>query len=1227
MRSAVSARTVLQREATDREAQGPALAAPLLANDVALGALEVVRPEGPPFSEPEIELLKGLAVQSAIALQAALQVNVERWRVEQLSLVHRVSAQVANVLDLDELFHRVADLVLDTFKYYYVALFTLEPGQQVLRFRAGAGPVGSQLNRERLAGAVRHIRLGEGIIGHVAQTGEEILANDVSREPRYRYTDALPETRCEATLPLKIEQRVLGVLDVQSDQPDDFQEMDVLVLRALAHNISIAAEGARLYDDLRRRADQLSSVAEVSRAVASILDLDVLLDQVVTLIHQRFGYPFVHLFTVHPGRRQIIYRAGRGRRSRALRAQGLTYNLDDPQGIIPWVASHGQSVLANDVDRDPRYRPSQLAPTNTRAELAAPLVFGGEVLGVLDVQSDRRQAFSEDDRFLFEALAGNVAIAIRNANLYRSERWRRQVADSLREVAGLLAADLALSQVLDAILTELERTLAYDVAAIWLAQDSELAASTAQVATQDQSTGEAKLRLAAVHGCAPDETARIHSLLPQASVWLDQALSAEQPTIRVPPSPFEPLGAALGFPADYSAIAAPLRVGDRRLGLLILAHRAPGRYGSESQAMTAAFASYAAVAIENTRLYEAAQEQAWISTVLLRVAEATRSLTTPDQVVETVARLLPVLVGVGRCAVLLSQKGGEPWAESGEVYAPVAACGFSPAQQAFLDQWHITPGDVPAFDHLRLLKSAIVIQDAAHDPRLPEGLASALGFEALLMLPLLTRGEVLGALLVDFRADRPEFEQEWLAMMQGIAHQTATAIENTRLLEARQEEAYVSAALLQVAQAVVSFNDLDEILDAVVRITPMLVGVEWCIIFLWDKERAIFWAAKVYGIAHDIAAETSDQAPLSARRYAPGDFPLLDAVRESAELVSVDIFSEWEDSMPSGLADDLVGYLRFARKPGATHSAAHALLAIPLAVKGDVLGVMLLEESALSGHFRQRRLEIISGIAQQAALAVQNDWLQQDMADRERLEQELQLAREIQQTFMPSQVPRLPGWEVAFLWRSARQVAGDFYDFFELPDRRLGLVIADVADKGMPAALLMTLTRTLLRAAALEDQAPAAVLARVNDLLVADVEHGMFVTAVYAVLALDTGQLTYANAGHLAPLIWRTSTGRLERLGKGGIALGVLEGVHVEEQRVCLEPGDHLIFFTDGITEAFSPQLEIFGQERLEAAIQVADGGSAQAMLEAIDGPVSAFVGDHPPSDDITLMVLRRSIT
>jgi len=1170
-----------------REQEGgiPAVAVPLLAQDTVLGVLEVKRPDGPPFSDAESELLNGLAAQSAVVLQATRQVAIERWRVKRLSLVRTVSAQVANILDLDKLSHHVTSLILHTFKYYYVALFILEPGQETVRCRASAGATRSQPDRGTAA-PILQVRLGQGIIGHVAQTGVEILANDVSREPHYRYVDSLPETRSEVALPLKIEDRVLGVLDVQSDQPDGFDETDMLVLHALADNIAMAAEHARLYGHLHDRADQLSTVAEVSRAVASILDLDALLNEVVTLIHEQFGYPFVHLFTVDSARRQIIYRVGSSLPPPRGEPEGgrLACSLDDPEGIVPWAARHGETVLANDVSHDPRYRPSELPPTNTRAELAVPLVFGGGVLGVLDVQSDRRDAFSDDDRFLFEALADSVAIAIRNANLYRSEQWRRQVADSMREVAGLLSAGVALDQVLDAILAELERTLPCDVAAIWLLHDDDLC-------------------LAAVHGYAAEVCASDFS--PDTNPWLSQALRASQPTIRTPQSPFEPLGAALEFPPNYSAIAAPLHIGDRRLGLLTLVHHSPGRYGAESQAMTATFASYAAVAIENTRLYQAAQEQAYVSTVLLQVAEATQSLTTLDQVLETVVRLTPMLAGVDRCAFLL-------WDESATAFVPAAAYGLSPAQQVTFDQWYIQPGDTPAFDHLRLNKIPTVIHDVATDPRLPGGVISALGFESLLLLPLLAHGAVLGAMLVDYRNDQAgigipgELDDERLAIIRGIAYQTASAVENARLLEAQQEEAYVSAALLQVAQAVVSSNDLDDILRAIVRITPILVGVERCIIFLWDDERSIFRPAQAYGVPRD--AETA----FLAQRYAPGDFPLLDAVREHDSLI---VHSREDGLIPPDFSTDFAGY---------PQEEPHALLAVPLSVKGNVLGVMLIEEIGTPRGFSERRQEIITGIAHQAALAVQNDWLQQEMTERERLERELQLAHEIQQTFMPSQLPHLPGWELAVVWRAARQVAGDFYDFFELPGGRLGLVIADVADKGMPAALFMVLTRALVRAAALEEVSPAAALARVNDLLVPDAQHGMFVTAVYAVLSLETGGLAYANAGHNPPLLLRSHTRKLERFGTGGMALGVVKGTRVEERSVSLEPGDHLIFYTDGVTEAFSPQDEIYGEERLRATIQAAYNSSAQAMLDAIGDSVVAFAGDTPPSDDVTIMVLRR---
>lgn len=946
---------------------------------------------------------------------------------------------------------------------------------------------------------------------------------------------------------------------------------------------------AHLYSDLQRRAEQLSAVAQVSRAVASILDLDPLFDRVVELIREQFSYPFVHLLTVDPARGQIVYRAGSGPRGKVLQEEGLICELGDSEAIVPWVACRGKAVLVNNLGREPRYRRSEFSEADALSELAVPLIFGDKILGVLDIQSDHQDAFDNNDRFLLETLADSVAIAIRNANLYRSERWRYQVAESMREVAGLLSADVALDQVLEAILTKLELALPCDAAAIWLLRNGDLCISAARGSVADM--------------CIVDSP-------PDDDSWLTQALNADSPIIRIPHSPPEPLGAALGLPLDYSAIAAPLRAGDQRLGVLTLAHRSPGRYGTESRAMTATFASYAAVAIENTRLYQETQELARISTVMLQVAEATRSLTTLDGVLETVVHLMPMLVDAARCIILLRDDPTAP-------FKSAAAYGIGPDQQDTLKQWSIAPGDEQAFDDLCQNKTPVFIYDVATDSRLSGLIPWALGFESLLLLPLTVQGEVLGTILVDYQSDWDELgtagtsHDERLVTIQGIALQTAAAVENARLRESRQEEAYVSTALLQVAQAVASLNDLDHILSTIVRITPILVGVERCIIFLWDEERAVFRATQSYGVPRDA------EEILLTQHYGPDDFPLLDGVREQDHLV---IHSSGASPKGKGAIPPEIASILGEAQPGEDRS----LLAVPLSVKGVVLGVMLLEEATTSRRFRKRRLEIITGIAQQAALAVQNDRLQQEMAGRERLERELQLAREIQQTFMPSQPPSLPGWELAFGWQAARQVAGDFYDFFELPDQRLGLVIADVADKGMPAALFMALTRTLMRAAALEETSPAAALARVNDLLVPDAHGGMFVTLFYAILSLEMGELTYANAGHNRPLLLRSGAGKLEQLAKGEMALGVLEGMQHKEHVTSLEPGDYLVLYTDGVTEAFSSEEEVYDEERLQATVQAAAGNSAQEMLDGIDDSVTAFIGDAALSDDRTTMVLHR---
>jgi len=1008
MQRAMKARAIRTKQQRGTKGNAPRetwAAVPLEEQGMVLGALQVTRPKGPEFTADEIDSLKGLAGVVAVSLIAAHRIAVERFRLNQLNLVREVSSQIANVMHVDELARRVTKLIQQTFHYYYVAIFTSRRHSTSLRFRASAM---APRKGKRKAQVALEVEMGQGLIGQAAAQGERILVENVRDEPLYRFIDVLPETRSEVVIPLKMEDRVLGVLDVQSDQAHAFHHNDLLILEALADTIARAVEGARLYNDLQRRADQLTLIAEVSKSVSSSLELRTLMKNVASLIHDRFGYPYIHLFTVHPNRRLIEYQAGNGARSQEL--TGYTLPLDDADGIIPWVAREGKTVLANDVKKDERYRASPLPPEDTNAELCVPLLYDNKVVGVLDIQSHQHNAFTEDDRVIFEAVADNIATAIHNADLYYSEQWRRRVADSLREVAGLISADASVDDVLEAILAELDRNLAVDISAIWLLEDDEL-------------------YLAACHNCDEDLLEATLYSSPDAYDSLMNALYSENPVIRKPSDPIWITGIIAGFNQDYSGLAVPLRVGDQNLGVITLSHSTPGRYGHEAQAMTTTFASYAAVAIENTRLYDSAQEQA-----------------------------------------------------------------------------------------------------------------------------------------------------------------------------------YASAALLQVAQAIVSLNDLDEILSTIIRILPILVGVERAALYQWEAAKEVYRPSQQYGLNEE------DEEAFWNRSFSPGEFAFLDACRGATGMMACELPDQ--RGLNAWLAVDPTQEINLGN-PGAF------LFAVPIAVKNDLYGVILIEESAGGLRFRSRRLEIITGIAQQAALALQNDLLQKEMVVRERLETEVQLARQIQQTFIPESLPQYENWELSARWKTARQVGGDFYDVFELPNNRLGLFIADVADKGVPAALFMALTRTLVRAAVTELEAPAAAMERVNDLLIPDTRQGMFVTAVYAVLDKDKGELTYVNAGHNPPL-WIRRDGQIEKLTRTAIALGVVTGEPVDQRTIHLETGDNVFLYTDGLTEAFNADGTFFGEGRLLEAIGSDHCSSASDLLDLVEKSLLNFVQDMPPADDLTMLVLRR---
>ena len=276
------------------------------------------------------------------------------------------------------------------------------------------------------------------------------------------------------------------------------------------------------------------------------------------------------------------------------------------------------------------------------------------------------------------------------------------------------------------------------------------------------------------------------------------------------------------------------------------------------------------------------------------------------------------------------------------------------------------------------------------------------------------------------------------------------------------------------------------------------------------------------------------------------------------------------------------------------------------------------EIGQLEAQFNIMAQQLVESIDRQKLLTEQQTRLE----ERARIEQELRTAQYIQRSLLPAEVPSLPGWQLMPIYRPAREVGGDFYDFLPCEDGRLGIIIGDATDKGVSAALLMATTCTMLRTAARGSDSPGDVLARVNDLLAATIPSGMFVTCFYAVLDPRNGNLCYANAGHDLPF-WRHSSG-VSELKATGMPLGMMPGSRYDVRESTLAPGDSLLFYSDGLVEAHNAQRDMFGFPRLMNLMAAHTGGTD--LVDFLLCELATFTGEHiEQEDDVTLMAVYRA--
>jgi sigma-B regulation protein RsbU (phosphoserine phosphatase) len=1045
--------------------------------------------------------------------------------------------------------------------------------------------------------------------------------------------------------PIVIEDEVWGIIQVEKTEQAGFSREDVEFIRGLSFLLTMGIDQLwqKIHNDrLHHSIAHLRSIVEINPSILSNLDRDGLLNSVVSLLYQNFGLPRVNIFTTRGDDTHTLVQTGISGDGIEIRLFHMEERGSNP---ISWCIEHKDFIVINDTHSDNPF-PLTYFERDIQSEVVLPLLQGEKLMGVLELCSDQVNIFEPEIINNYTLIADTIAVGLRNANLFRSEHLSRLVANRLQEVIGTLSVDLSLDDVFHNFLDEMSNFIEYDGCAIWLIDTTANGSERYEVSTSFQ------LAAVQIKNSISEETNQKQPVdlnyvldsyilnkdnakdLFLAYPWAAEVVNSRVSKIRDPGSPYEPLGALLDFKKDYSAIASPLLVKDQAVGVLVFIHHMAEHYDNETKSLVSIIASYASIAIENARLYFVAHDQAWVSTVLLQVAEATQSITSIDELMEIVVNILPELMGVEACTVFL-------WDPSIDVFINKGSNGLDEEQSTRLKAWDISSGTTTVFEKLKESKGPIVLNSDTISEEEAVNIFPNYDFEKdlLILFPLITQNSLCGALLVDFTNSNlninssQEIWDEKYTLIQGAAHQAAIAIENLQLVKSQEEEAYISVALLQVAQAIVSLNQLDEILGTIVRITPILVGVKRCIIYLWDEKEVLFHQSQYYGFS-------KSELELMGQVIKGNEFPFINEIHQSNHVIyhaletnesplAWNEISIGEFHILEEIKSDGNGDLSIRIDDHSLSTRERILIGLPISIKGENLGVMLIEEEDLikgapSQHIREKRIEIVKGITQQAAIAIKNELLQHDAVKSEIMERELQLAREIQAAFLPDKIPEVPGWDFDVRWQPARQVGGDFYDILILDRNKIGFVIADVADKGMPAALFMTLIRTLIRAAALEKPAPSSVLKQVNELLIPDAKNGMFVTVFYGVLSLESGKFVYANCGHNPPIFKQTQREELIELTRTGMALGIFSNIEIEDREVIINPGDWLMSYTDGVTEAFSRKDEMFGTERLFNIMLGTSFRNPKSLLDMIEESVLDFIDGADLSDDMTLVAIFR---
>ena len=492
-------------------------------------------------------------------------------------------------------------------------------------------------------------------------------------------------------------------------------------------------------------------------------------------------------------------------------------------------------------------------------------------------------------------------------------------------------------------------------------------------------------------------------------------------------------------------------------------------------------------------------------------------------------------------------------------------------------------------------REPVIVNDPANDPRIDTELGSAGGLEvrSLVSVPLIGKGQMIGVIEA-INKENGEFSEADLDILSGLSNQMAVGIDNANLYRQLRRQVHQMDTLLEVGKKLSGTLRLDEMLPLILESVLQVVQFDAGGVFITDS--SIGEVDVIFSVGYDAACQ-----PNLHLKMGEG---LVGRVADSGQAIIV---------------ADVKADNRYIDCRKETNSE----IVVPIIFDNRVVGVLNLESNNIFAY-SQQDIDVLTVFASQAAVSIERARMHQQILDGRRLAEQLNIAREIQQTFLPDSCPKIAGYDIAGLNIPSEQVGGDYFDYIKIIGNQTGIAIADVAGKGIPAALLMASFRASLIAEIRNSYAISAICSKVNNLMYESVTSGRFVTAVYGVLDSKNHIFTFSNCGHNQPVLLR-SGGVVEYLAEGGPVMGVTPGAIYEERPLFLSAGDTILMYTDGVSEVFNEAGNEYGLDRLIEVLKSAHGLSSSEILDKVYNEVRAFAAADHAFDDFTAIVLKRS--